>query len=119
MAKFTPGTPRPKNSGRRKGSRNKRTVDWEMFREHALTGGLEKFIREMKKLRGKNYVHYFVQMLEFHKPKLSRTTIKEVQTRPKLDLSKLTDDELLLLRKLQEKISAQAQIEDEDGKESV
>lgn len=62
-----------KTGGRKAGVPNKRTQQWEMFVEHCMTGGLEKFKKELEKLNGKNYVDSFLTLLEFHQPKLQRT----------------------------------------------
>lgn len=54
------------------GSKNLRTEEWEMFREHCMTGGLQKFKDELAKLKGRDYVESFLKLLEYHKPKLAR-----------------------------------------------
>lgn len=78
-----------KTGGREKGTKNKRTEQWEEFAEYCMTGGLEKFQEEMNKLKGEKFVHAFINIMEFHKPKLSRTqteieipdnTVKVVKT---------------------------------------
>lgn len=62
-------------SHRQKGSKNKRTIQWEAFSEYCLDGGLEKFQEELNKLDGRDFVNAFISLLEFHKPKLARTQI--------------------------------------------
>lgn len=64
-----------KYGGRAKGAPNKRTEQWEQFVEYCMNGGLEKFQTEMEKLTGKDYVSAFANLLEFHKPKLTRSTL--------------------------------------------
>ncbi len=64
-----------KIGGRKQGTPNKKTEQWEAFAEYCLNGGLEKFQKEMNKLKGKDYVYAFTNLLEFHKPKLARTEI--------------------------------------------
>lgn len=70
MAKFQKG-----NSGRPKGAVNKKTAQWEVFAEYCLNGGLERFEKELNSLEGKDYVNSFLNLLEFHKPKLQRTDV--------------------------------------------
>ena len=62
--------------GLRKGVKNKRTEQWEIFSEYCLNGGLERFEQELHKLNGRDYVNAFMSLLEFHKPKLARTEVK-------------------------------------------
>lgn len=64
-----------KAGGRIKGTPNKRTQQWELFIQFSLEGGLKKFQEELNKLSGKDYVNAFLNLLEFHKPKLQRTTL--------------------------------------------
>ena len=61
--------------GRVTGVPNKRTAQWQVFTEHCLSGGLERFQSELDKLEKKDYVNAFLTLLEFHKPKLARTEI--------------------------------------------
>ena len=72
MAKFEKGHA----GGLRKGVKNKRTEQWETFADYCLNGGLERFERELNTLEGKDYVNSFLSLLEFHKPKLARTEVK-------------------------------------------
>lgn len=60
--------------GRIKGARHKKTEKWMDFVYYCMNGGLAKFQRELDKLEGKDYVNAFITLLEFHKPKLARTT---------------------------------------------
>lgn len=64
-------------AGRKKGAKGKRTEHWEVFSRYCLEGELEKFRKELDKLEGKEYVTVFLQLLEFHKPKLARSVITE------------------------------------------
>lgn len=73
---FKKGDKRPQNAGREKGTPNKRTEQWEQFAEYCLNSGLEKFQEEMNKLKGQQFVNAFVNIMEFHKPKLSRSEVK-------------------------------------------
>lgn len=42
-----------------------------------MGGGLEKCVKELAKLEGKEYITAFLQLLEFNKPKLARSIITE------------------------------------------
>lgn len=53
------------------------TKQWEKFAHHCLTGGLEKFQREMAKLEGKDYVQSFLMMLKFVKPQFANVTLTD------------------------------------------
>jgi hypothetical protein len=57
----------------RKGSPNKKTLQWEAFCEYAMSGGVEKFKKELATLTGARYTQTFLTLLEFLKPKLQRT----------------------------------------------
>lgn len=61
--------------GKKKGTKGKKPRQWAAFANYCLEGGLEKFQREMDKLQGKDFVHAFIDIMEFHKPKLSRTEL--------------------------------------------
>jgi hypothetical protein len=65
-----------KIGGRSKGTPNKKTAQWEAFSEYCLNGGLQRFEQELNTLEGKDYVNAFTALLEFHKPKLARTTMQ-------------------------------------------
>lgn len=58
----------------------KKPKQWARFVEYCMDGGLDKFQKEMDKLEGKDFVHCFINILEFHKPKLARTEIKDDST---------------------------------------
>lgn len=61
-----------KLGGKTKGTPNKRTQQWGLFSEYCLNSGLKKFEEEMNKLKGKDFIYAFINLLEFHKPKLAR-----------------------------------------------
>ena len=65
-----------KFAGSRKGVPNKKTEQWEIFADYCVNGGLEKFQRELNALKGKHFVDSFTNLLEFHKPRLSRAEVK-------------------------------------------
>jgi len=65
--RFSPGRP--------KGSKDKKTEQWEKFSEWFLSTGLQKLEREVNKLEGKDFVLTVKDMLEYFKPKLARSEI--------------------------------------------
>ena len=71
-----------KLAGRRENIPNKRTEQWEVFSQYCLNGGLERFEQELNTLEGKDFVNAFTLLLEFHKPKLARTTLVGEDTNP-------------------------------------
>ena len=64
-----------KLGGRKEGSLNKKTEQWEIFAEYCMNGGLERFERELNTLEGKDFVNSFLSLLEYHKHKLARTDV--------------------------------------------
>jgi len=77
---FAPGE---RLTGRQKGSLNKRTKlkkeigieNWEQIESYLITEGAGKLIDSMRQLKPSQYVHAYIGLLEFFKPKLSRQTI--------------------------------------------
>ena len=67
---FKPG--RAKTGGRVKGVKNKKTVDFEELKTFLLNEGAEKYVENLKKLKGREYTAEYIKMVEFVKPKLSR-----------------------------------------------
>lgn len=67
--------------GNRKGIKNKKTQlkekvgldSWNKLQEFILGEGMEKFIEEIKKMKGQQYAINLIQMIEYFKPKLART----------------------------------------------
>ena len=68
--KFTKGNP-----GKPMGALSKKTILWNQLGEWFISDGALKFIQEMKKLEGKEFINAYSQMLEYFKPKLSRSEI--------------------------------------------
>lgn len=72
----------PKNNcfnpnGRPIGAKSKKTLQWEYFAEYCLNEGLDKFCQELVKLEKKDYVNAYLHLMEFFKPKLSRSNKEE------------------------------------------
>lgn len=60
-------------AGRPRGSLTKKTVILKVFTETVLSGGRKKFQRELRKLKGKQYIDVYLAMLEFGIPKIMRS----------------------------------------------
>lgn len=65
-----------KTGGRAKGAVNKKTALLDVFAKTVCEEGAEKFMKELKKLKGKQYVDAYLMLFEYVKPKLSRTEAK-------------------------------------------
>lgn len=64
---------REKTGGREKGTPNKKTQQWEIFSEWFLFQGMDRLALEIEKLEGKEFVYVMKDLLEYFKPKLSRS----------------------------------------------
>jgi len=70
--------------GRPKGAKNKLTLAkevlnnnlWDKIGEKITGEGIDKCWRELNTLDGKDYVYSFLALMEYFKPKLSRTTLE-------------------------------------------
>lgn len=97
---------KPKTGGRTKAGKNKKTIlkeavglkNWEGLKTYIETEGATKLIREMQKLKGRDFVIALNGLAEFVKPKLARTEVsgpggKPIQTQSttEIDYSKLSD----------------------------
>ena len=68
--------------GKPKGAKNESTLikekvglsTWETMGEWLLNEGLDRYKIEMEKLKGKDYIFFFITLVEYFKPKLNRTT---------------------------------------------
>lgn len=73
-------------SGRPKGHKNQKTILWEQLGDWFLNDGASKFITEVQKLEGKEFVQSYSMMIEFFKPKLQRSEISADIQSQRLDL---------------------------------
>ena len=62
-------------NGRPKGSLSAKTQGWELLKETITTGLTDKFMAEMDKLDGIQYINAFLTTMEYFKPKLSRSEV--------------------------------------------
>ena len=93
MAQFTKGKS-GNITGKPRGVKSKKTLLIESFAKTIVEGGMEKFQTELNKLRGEEYIHAYLTLLEYVKPKLQRTDMM-VGKKPKAgyDLWKDLQDE--------------------------
>lgn len=61
--------------GKPKGA-NKRTLLLKNFAQIIVEQGTDKFNEELDKLKGKDYVYAFMNLMEYVKPKLQRVTME-------------------------------------------
>lgn len=117
---FQPGKSGNPN-GKPKGAKSKKVATWDNFVDYCMSEGLVKFKTELSGLKGKQFTDAFTALLEFYKPKLTRTQHSGDQDNPikidanaTLDLSKLSYDTLT-------ELAAQfgAQSEARDGSKEV
>ena len=61
---------------RQKGDRNKKTLILETFCNNIIEGGIDRFNEELSKLKGKEYVNAYIDLLSFVKPKLKAIDVQ-------------------------------------------
>lgn len=81
------------SKGKPLGAKNKKTLQWDIFSEYMLGGGLEKFQKELNSLEGTKFVNSMIELMEFFKPKLARTEVtgkdgKDLLPQPIMDVLK-------------------------------
>jgi hypothetical protein len=65
-----------KTGGKTKGSVNKKTAILDAFAEDVVSGGIDKFKKELRTLKGSAYINAYLQLFEYVKPKLSRMEMR-------------------------------------------
>lgn len=63
-------------SGKVKGTKNRKTLILDAFAKMVCEDGMTKFMEELQKLKGKDYVNAYMTVFEYVKPKLARTEVK-------------------------------------------
>lgn len=76
-----------KIASKNKGKPKKRTLEWEAFGKQLLSGGLDRANEIMKNSNDEKFMHYFLQLLEYFRPKQSRVE-NETQAEMKLIIEK-------------------------------
>lgn len=64
-----------KTGGKKKGQKHRKTLILNSFAESIVSGGMEKFQRELLKLKGKPFIDAYMTLFEYVKPKLARTEL--------------------------------------------
>lgn len=67
------------SGGREKGVANKKTQMWNELGEFIVNEGADKYLEHLKVLEPDKYMERFERVLEYFKPKLSRTTVDDPQ----------------------------------------
>lgn len=65
-----------KTGGRVMGSKNERTLQWEALGESIVTTHTDRFNTILANSNDKEFSDRFLQVLEYFKPKLNRTTLE-------------------------------------------
>lgn len=63
-------------AGKPKGTISQKTKFWNEVKEWFMGEGAEKYIKEMKTLKGRQYTEAYSSALEYFQPKLSRVENK-------------------------------------------
>lgn len=66
------GKPGP---GRPKGSKSRRTEEWERFADYFMQEGIERLRTEMAALEGKDFIATMKDLMEYFQPKLARNEV--------------------------------------------
>lgn len=64
------------NAGSKPGSKKKKTLEWENFGKKVLDQGMPRFLEILKDSDDEQFAKVFIQIIEYFKPKLARTEIK-------------------------------------------
>jgi len=78
--------------GRPTGSKNTKTIEWELLKDSILNEQTKTFNKELKKLSGKEYCDMFLKVLQYFKPRLQHTKIED--TSPPTEQIQLTDSQI-------------------------
>lgn len=72
-----------KVGGVTKGTKQKRTIEWEAFGRELLEKGLPRALEILQTCEDEQFMHHFEKYLEYFRPKLARTELSgsvEVKT---------------------------------------
>lgn len=59
--------------GKQKGSKNKKTMEWEAIGDYLIGDGAKRAAEIMRTCKDEQFMSYFGQMIEYFRPKLART----------------------------------------------
>lgn len=68
---------RAKTGGKQKGYKSERTRAWEQIGEYLTDTGAEKARAILDSAQGKEFWNYYIEVLEFFKPKQQRTMVND------------------------------------------
>jgi hypothetical protein len=63
-------------AGKPKGTKHKKTVQWEQLADSIIGKCAERFEHELFSLEGKDFVNAYIQVLNYFKPKYQSTELK-------------------------------------------
>ena len=100
--------PQPKGrsgnpKGKPKGTKSEKTKQWEALGEAIVTRHANRFNEILDTCEDEKFADKFLQVLEYFQPKLARTELKH-EGELDLNLGGLSDEDLLKLAELQNKI---------------
>ena len=79
-------------AGRPKGSSNETNKKVRNFIKEILTGQQDKFLKELEKLEGKQFIDAWTTLIEYSVPKLQRTELVGDEEKPLvIDVTKLDE----------------------------
>jgi len=69
---------RKKTGGKQKGAKDKKTIAWENIGSYLINEGANRAKEIMMNSNDRQFMFYFETLLEYFKPKLARTEIKDL-----------------------------------------
>jgi hypothetical protein len=67
-------------AGKPKGAVSAKTKGWNLLQEAITTTLTDKFMQEMTKLEGAAFINAYLGVMEYFKPKLSRSEVRQENT---------------------------------------
>jgi hypothetical protein len=61
-----------KNAGKPRGTKHKKTLQWEEFGKQLLDNGLPRAMRILNRTSNERFMSYFLKLLEYFKPRAQR-----------------------------------------------
>lgn len=85
------GRPKPAGSGKKKGQKIKKTLQWEEFGKIVIEGNLPRVQAHLASLEGQELYEAWLKLINYFKPQLARTETKG-DTTMTLTIKRVTDD---------------------------
>jgi len=90
---FQKGIDKVPGSGKKKGSKDQKTLAWERIGEYLIGEGADRYLSIITKLPDKEFLIEFRAIIEYFRPKLTRAQVqKEVSTELTDAILKLFDE---------------------------